>query len=289
MITTVATSLLSAAFSFALSTVVVQSTQGPDGRGRWTYELADWEYPPHAMFDNTAATYVTDYMITIAMCAIVLVFVRMDTTAADMKRHSILLLLTNGLSTLIGGIAHHTYSGEVKDLNSQRFYCMWCWVVGLTVVAGVWQGLLATALLRRCSGNHWSSAPSRPKLFWAVWAVSLVTLVLAGRLSHTRPACDIFVAGAMQAVPTGYLMFAVWRSCVQTTTLRIPPLNLAVLMTSIVLNAPLIFLYPYLVRSCSLPVTNTILHAVLLVSWSGQGFGLRSVLRAAASHKRKPE
>lgn len=289
MITTVVASLLCAAFSFALSAVVVQCTQGPDARGRPTYEAAHWMYPAHAMFDNTAATYVTDYVITIAMCALALIIARIDTPSADVKRYAVLLLLTNGLSTLIGGMAHHAYSGAVQDLNSGLFYGMWCWVVGLTVVAGAWQGQLAAALLRRCPEDHWSSAPSRPGLFWAVWAASLVSLVLAGWLSHTRPACDIFVAGGMQAVPTGYLMLAVWRSCVQTKTLRLPPLDLTALLVSIVLNAPLIFIYPYLVRSCSLPVTNTILHAVLLVSWCGQGFGLRSILRADGTGKRKPE
>mgnify|MGYP003386000130 FL=1 len=111
---------------------------------------------------------------------------------------------------------------------------------------------------------------------WIVWGYVLLMLITLGGLSCVRPACDIFLAGVTQSIPVFYLQY-----CLYVTTFchhTLSRVTFGLLFIGVILNAPLIVLYPHLLDMFGAPITNVCLHATLLLSWGSQGVGYYAAL-----------
>lgn len=127
-------------FALLLCPIIVKLTQTTDQNGRTTYEHAGFGYPDYAQFDNTWPTWSTDYLISTVMLIESIFIYNMKTMHHRLQNLVLLLFGFFGTSTLIGGIAHHTYHGDPAQLNEVVFYLMWVTVVGCTAIAGGIQG-----------------------------------------------------------------------------------------------------------------------------------------------------
>jgi len=121
------------------------------------------------------------------------------------------------------------------------------------------------------------SIPGLRDTAWLFWAVVLVVLVVMGVFSCVRPACDVFILGATQALPTFYLQVAVL-----TASPMLPASTSTKLQLGLMGNVPLIFAYPWLVvhSGLSLGSINAMLHSVIALSWGLQGRGLYEACHA---------
>lgn len=129
-------------FVLGLCYVMACITQKVGGDGRLTYEYAGFHYEEHARFDNTWPTWSTDYIISFVLLVEGVYISGVNTVNKRLKKLIISLLFLYGGSTLIGGLAHQTYDGNVSMLNGIYFYVIWIAVVGCTAVAGGIQGLI---------------------------------------------------------------------------------------------------------------------------------------------------
>jgi len=117
----------------------------------------------------------------------------------------------------------------------------------------------------------------------------------AGGLSFKRPACDIFIAGITQFLPTIYCEAVLFskRWCdagfLEAKT-EIPDKFAGLIFRryryifygGFVLNAPLLPIYPLLIQYTSLPlgIVNALLHFNLCISWSMQAVSLHHICKA---------
>jgi hypothetical protein len=213
-------------------------------------------------FDNTAWTYGTDYVLAVAMLCGLLRFWSLPSSPA--RNHGMGLLACYMVSVLCGGLAHQ-FIVTVEQQNSWLFRLLWTFCVGSVALASTMQGVIASYFDRR----HLS-------LFWYVFGITTTLTVAMGFFSYQRPACDIFIVGTTQFPSTAYLILAASRYHYQIQS-RLP---VATIVAAFLLNAPLLPLYPVLVQCThfSLGMINTILHTVLLISWSMQGWVLYTLL-----------
>lgn len=127
-------------FALLLCPIMVSLTQTIDHNGRPTYQYAGFAYPEHAQFDNTWLTWSTDYVISLVMLIESVYIYKMETVHRRLQKLILVLFCFFGGSTLVGGVAHHTYHGDPEQLNGLLFYLMWVIVVGCTAIAGGIQG-----------------------------------------------------------------------------------------------------------------------------------------------------
>ena len=119
----------------------------------------------------------------------------------------------------------------------------------------------------------------------------MTLICVEGSISYKRPACDIFVAGTSQFVPTVFAVATVlslkWnggesssegllRSSSDGVLDRMRRNTLYIFCIGFFFNAPLLFTYPLYVQytSLSLGVVNTILHINLAIAWSMEALSL---------------
>lgn len=166
---------------------------------------------------------------------------------------------------------HHRHNLSHEFLNSFVFRASWSLVVGCTTAAGGMLGLIANSIWRQ---NAPDCVHILPDSFWLSWSLVLGTLVIAGDFSCMRPACDLFIAGATQTFPTFYLQLVLCFCRKEVASLSVRLLQLGLFG-----NAPLIFVYPWMVQhsGLSLGSINAMLHTVLGLSWSAQALGLTHV------------
>lgn len=127
-------------FALLLCPIIIYLTQTTDLNGRSTYEFAGFGYPEYAKFDNTWPTWSTDYLISLVMLIESLYIYNIKTIHVRLQNLVLILFCFFGVSTLVGGIAHHSYGGDTEELNGVMFYLMWVTVVGCTAIAGGIQG-----------------------------------------------------------------------------------------------------------------------------------------------------
>lgn len=292
-------------------------TRGLGDLGRLTYQSARWHYDDNARFDNTWPTWATDLALAL-LSAAQAVRLCCAAPHSELRERVVALLACYAASTAIGGFAHQRYSGEFRELNTPFFRTTWSVVVCLTAASGAVLGLIGNELMRlraavpsagglgacvvspRGGGRAAASfgvvglraaavqmGPPAPvpvlvrvsDAVWRAWTAVMVTLAVRGAFSHTRPACDIFFAGASQALPTFYLQLEIfaWRG-------RMDRAAWWLLNVGLFGNMPLIFIYPWLVQrsGLNLGAVNALLHGVLAFSWCLQGLGLTSACLVAA-------
>lgn len=249
-------------------------------RGAAVYKPAGWTFADDGgvLFDNTALTWGTDIGIGVLCGAFSVGIWQRSGLPANARRLQLsccALLCLMMTSTLSGAAAHWRHDGTAEMLRGETFRSLWYLVVGCTLAVGGVVGLIAGEIARLGG-----AARVLPPEAWAAWIVVLEVLMVGGWMSFTRPAADIFFAGATQSLPTLMLQAALhlynWRPRVGRTTYW-------VLQAGLLLNAPLVVTYPLLVGSgWSLGAINTYLHANLALSWGMQGFGLSALLDTLA-------
>lgn len=249
------------------------------------YVQATWMFDQSTRFDNTFLTYGTDYflaVITFLGAASIL------SSCGDSKmcRRCALLLTLYCISVTSGGYAHQ-FIDNVKDMNSLFFRVIWTCCVGTVTLAGGAIGAVGTQFASVAAilppDQKRFTIPIIPEWFWIFWGVSLTVMVWFGALSMKRPACDIFVAGVTQTFPSTYVFLSLisrkWGSFKprsKDNTSYLLGHNSILMMVGFYSNAPLIFLYPWLVSlGLSLGVVNCFLHLVLCFSWCLQLFGMK--------------
>jgi hypothetical protein len=120
-----------------------------------------------------------------------------------------------------------------------------------------------------------------PDTTWICWMVALAAVVAVGAFSCARPACDVFIAGCSQTLPTFYLQLVLLSRRRDLLSAGLPSTTWVLLQVGLIGNAPLIFAYPSLVQRSGLDLgaINALLHTVLGFSWGLQGFGLERVCK----------
>mmetsp|Transcript_10812 Transcript_10812/g.29888 ORF Transcript_10812/g.29888 Transcript_10812/m.29888 type:complete len:390 (+) Transcript_10812:200-1369(+) len=289
-----------------------------------TYHFASYDYDVDLThFDNSVWTWATDYVLALAMAALIWSFPKtkfsckkeekrskVSTTTTTTTTTSVshvqvvrtqAMLMCYLLSVVAGGIAHQFYT-TIESRTHWSFRLLWNICVGTVAAAPAFMGSIATEL------NHldWefrsiqSSTqqyklisfdkqgavvlPCVPTWFWVAYAICSTSIVIWGGMSYQRPAADIFIAGIMQAPSTFYVM-----AIFGYGLLRHPISNWTRIWGTVgfILNAPLLPMYPLLVQytDWSLASVNTLLHCWLLVSWSTQGLCLRSIALALEKYE----
>jgi hypothetical protein len=277
--------------------------------GRDTFLHAGFNYDEiNTFFDNTFLTYGTDYMITVCMlyaaykCLFATSIGNIDGRelksdslgSRDLRISSSLLFLSYGLSVLAGGVAHQFYV-KLEDLNSIAFRILWTVCVGCVTAAGGFMGACGSAIYFRLNQSM-SQEMVRfrmvhiPYSYWIFYGGCMTIWCILGGISYKRPACDIFVAGTTQFVPTVYVVMTVlsvrWPSRgvtkspqLQNHTEVIKLMRQGFRLCIIIgffLNAPLLPMYPLMVQytSLSLGVVNALLHLNLTFAWGLQAMSV---------------
>mmetsp|Transcript_11692 Transcript_11692/g.17014 ORF Transcript_11692/g.17014 Transcript_11692/m.17014 type:complete len:276 (+) Transcript_11692:582-1409(+) len=234
--------------------------------------------------------------------------------SARIRILSFCLFFSYTISVLSGGFAHQQYK-TTAALNTTEFRILWTICVGTVTAAGGFMGAIGSEVARSFrpsnrGGEIMFAVPAFPDWFWAGWGIYMTVVCARGGISFKRPACDIFIAGTTQFVPTVYCIAAVfcrrWRDDVcennDPLTSRVYEKSVSACKTfsaglpaklkmkfvamhkkyrliyyvGFCLNCPLLPMYPLLVQhtSMSLGAVNTLLHTWLLFGWGMQVIGL---------------
>jgi hypothetical protein len=241
-----------------------------------TYLPAFYHYDPSTShFDNTAWTYGTDYLLAVVMSVLAysLITASKSSETRALRVRSAGLLLCYAVSVTAGGWAHQHYT-TIEDQNTLNFRVLWTICVGTVTAAGGFMGLCATEVFSKFASQ---ALPHIPQALWVGFGVGTTLVCILGGISFQRPACDIFVAGTTQAPPTFFLMGVVACTMGRTPPCPIQFVYKLVCLVGFISNAPLLPAYSLLIQhtDLSLAAVNTLLHSVLLVSWSMQALSLR--------------
>ena len=255
-------------------------------------------------FDNTILTYGTDYLICILMTY---ASYKCFMTRTTLGYKSCALFGSYAISVFCGGVAHENFHG-VNELNTWRFKLWWIICVGSVTAAGGFMGMCGSDILHYFSkaNNNTTSTMSNNQRFdmtstilshslWWIYGLYMTYICIMGEISYKRPACDIFVAGTTQFIPTMYcelsLLSMKWKDAIPllegllpsssttTTTATTSTISRKVRIffyIGFILNAPLLPSYPMLVQytNLSLGVVNALLHLNLTFAWGMQAWSL---------------
>jgi len=239
------------------------------------YSSAWFKYDPPTTFDDSILTWGTDYIIAAVTGTIAILI----GNVAAKKHTSRLVFMGSGLlasyslSTFAGAICHNFLVGK---LNTAVFRFFWRICVGAVAVGGAFMLGVGSSLAQvpDSKKNIRFPVPAMPNFVLVCWGLFFFTAQWVGAFSMKQPACDIFMMGVTQTLPTVYICAAVisrkswknWKVRGHAT-----PLLVCGCLTNILL-------LPYydVVNFMKIPVgiTNLILHTVLLISWSCQGIGI---------------
>mmetsp|Transcript_29216 Transcript_29216/g.86496 ORF Transcript_29216/g.86496 Transcript_29216/m.86496 type:complete len:393 (-) Transcript_29216:131-1309(-) len=271
-----------------------------------TYVHAGYHYDEdHTHFDNSAWTWGTDYAIAglMLILAVRCLLARsgksaeVDQASRTLRLRSAVLLAMYALSTLAGGYAHYTYH-SIEAMNSLTFRILWTVCVGSVCAAGGVMGSIGTEVCRkfhvdarRKTGEVPFEIPVVPDGFWLCWGMYITVVCVRGGISYHRPACDIFIAGTTQFIPTAYcvslMLVRKWREDGADIAPSRPAAHVlrpfrVMYYLGFVDNSILLPVYPLLVQytDLSLGTINTLLHAWLTLSWGMQAIGLRHLCLA---------
>lgn len=271
-----------------------------------TYVNAAYQYDEdHTHFDNSAWTWGTDYFLASVMTILGLACLAarsgtspaVDRSSRRLRAKSAILLFMYAVSTLAGAHAHRTYH-TVESMNSVSFRLLWTVCVGSVCAAGGVMGSIGTEVCRqfhvdarRKLGEVPFDIPLVPDGFWLCWGLYITAVCVRGDMSYHRPACDIFIAGTTQFIPTAYcvtlLLVRRWKEDGASIVASRPAAHVErklriVYYLGFANNSVLLPAYPLLVQytDLSLGGINTLLHTWLLLSWSMQAIGLRHLCLA---------
>jgi len=256
----------------------------PQAAGR-TYHRAFYQYDASkSHFDNTAWTYVTDYILAIVMAKSVYNIMKdsRKNISDRLCRRSASLLMLYCISVIAGGLAHQ-FITTLELRNSLYFRFLWIVCVGTVSAASCSMGMSGTEAVRQfqkqpnCS-KMLLQLPALNEAFWWTFGICLAAVCAMGGISYQRPACDIFIAGITQTISSFYMMIFFFL----VEHKRVTKFARSVGFVGFILNAPLLPMYPLLVQYTNLTLAsvNTLLHCWLCVAWSMQGYSLHHLVKA---------
>lgn len=244
-----------------LATTLAASYQIPTIMDPKLYVWAYFNYNENIRFDNTIWTYGTDYIIAAWMTfGILCIWWRCHSSA--LRNRSIGLLSCYTASVLVGGFCHQFFT-SFESISAIAFRLYWTVCVGFVAIAGGFIGSYASNLARTVDGT----ALVVPAWFWKTFSITMLITTCAGGFSCEQPACDIFLAGVTQFIPSLYIslvLFTRTESCITT--------NMMIMTTcGFWLNSVLLPFYS-LALNCGLQLgtINTMLHFCLTVAWGCQ-------------------
>jgi len=225
------------------------------------YVLAYFNYNENIRFDNTIWTYGSDYIIAVWMTfGVVWTWWRCNSSA--LRNRSLGLFTCYAISVLVGGLCHNFFK-SFEAIASARFRFYWTVCVGTVAIAGGFMGSYASHLARSVRGTPIFV----PDWFWFTFSITMLITTCFGGFSCERPACDIFLAGVTQLIPSVYISVVLFtRSERHITT------NMVITTTiGFWLNA---FLLPFysvaLDWGLTLGIINALLHTCLTIAWGCQ-------------------
>jgi len=225
------------------------------------YVLAYFNYNENIRFDHTIWTYGTDYGITVWMIiAVVCTWWRCYSSA--LRNRGIGLFTCYAVSVLAGGLCHQFFI-SFEAVSSTQFRLLWTVCVGSVAVAGGFMGSYGSNLARAVGGP----AISVPEWFWFAFSTTMLVTTCCGGFSCEQPACDIFLAGVTQFIPSIYISLVLFtRSEAYITR------NMLIATTiGFWLNSVLLPFYSLALKwGLELSTINTMLHACLTVAWGCQ-------------------
>lgn len=272
----IAVCVFSVTFPLALFPVAAVPTYRPAG-----YVYHDASRQHH--FDNTVWTYGTDYVIAVAILYQMYRLHRVTAGSPNTAIHvwrSQFLLASYVVSVTAGGWAHARYT-TVESRNTWHFRLLWTLCVGAVTASVAALGGIATEWVRRDEVVGLAVVPALSGWFWATVGTVCTVACAMGWFSFQRPACDIFVAGVAQSVPTFYLMIQLARGL---PTLSLTWRTRCIGLAAFIMMSATLPTYPLAVQytDWSLGTVNAALHLWLTVAWSAQGWTLRQVAVALA-------
>mmetsp|Transcript_10975 Transcript_10975/g.14721 ORF Transcript_10975/g.14721 Transcript_10975/m.14721 type:complete len:359 (+) Transcript_10975:253-1329(+) len=262
-----------------------------------TYVPASYQYDEiETRFDNTIWTWGTDYGLFIIFsyaayrCFTAVASPKGRSPSARLRTLSAALLALYAISVFAGGWAHQFFL-TLDSLNTVEFRIIWTICVGTVTAAGGVMGAIGSEISRSFNvrSSHLVkeeifSTPAFPDWFWAGWAIYMTSACAIGSISFKRPACDIFIAGTTQFVPSVHcvssLFVRYWADQKahkgQNNSGEVRRLYRIFHYVGFFFNAPLLPSYPLLVQytSLSLGTVNSLLHFWLLMGWGMQALSL---------------
>eukprot|EP00549_Striatella_unipunctata_P001552 CAMPEP_0118685952 /NCGR_PEP_ID=MMETSP0800-20121206/7537_1 /TAXON_ID=210618 ORGANISM="Striatella unipunctata, Strain CCMP2910" /NCGR_SAMPLE_ID=MMETSP0800 /ASSEMBLY_ACC=CAM_ASM_000638 /LENGTH=300 /DNA_ID=CAMNT_0006582931 /DNA_START=108 /DNA_END=1007 /DNA_ORIENTATION=- len=219
-----------------------------------TYLTAFYHYEMESLhFDNTVWTWGSDYFLAVVMGSLAVACLcatkgKNPRASLPLRLCSAGLLLCYTVSVLVGGVGHQFYT-SFEFFNTLSFRLLWTVCVGTVTLAGGFMGACSTLLARGFSprSSYYIQIPFMPEWGWTFFGIYLTASCAEGRLSFQRPACDIFIAGTTQLLPTIYCIIVMWlrkwdSDDFVSTKYRV------LFVIGLVLNAPLLPMYPLLVQ-----------------------------------------
>lgn len=227
-----------------------------------------------------------------------------------------LLFFSYALSVFAGGYAHYTFTEGTEQRNTTEFRIWWTICVGSVTAAGGFMGSCGSEIYKwmnqsQCRENVRFRIGSGyvHDLLWGIYAGFLTYVCIMGDISYQRPACDIFVAGTSQFIPTVYCILTVlsvrWNDAnpilegqlneheqsqeqshdninTNTSAKEVRRWYRYMFYIGFILNVPLLPSYPCFVQytSLSLGMVNAILHMNLTLAWGMQAWGMRHFCQA---------
>mmetsp|Transcript_20225 Transcript_20225/g.29780 ORF Transcript_20225/g.29780 Transcript_20225/m.29780 type:complete len:374 (-) Transcript_20225:106-1227(-) len=298
--------------------------------GAKTFVHAGYHYDQnHSSFDNTILTWGTDYIIAVIFTYAGISCLQAANKTAKgakvlntntneineqaskgLRVRSSLLFSCYAVSVLSGGYAHYTFK-TIEELNSMQFRICWIICVGCVTAAGGFMGSCGSQIY--LAMNH-SVAKEKVRfrlvhvsdLLWFIYGGFMTYVCANGEISYQRPACDIFVAGTSQFVPTVFCVLVVlsikWtdaKPILEAPVDMIGNVNPSAMIKAIkrsyrytfyiglFLNAPLLPSYPQLVQNTNLSLgqVNALLHLNLTIAWGMQAISLRHFCTALSLNR----
>ena len=266
--------------------------------GKLAFIPANYQYDDeYTYFDNTFLTYGTDFMI----CAMMLfASYKCYSTHVALGYKGCALFGSYAISVFSGGYAHITFL-TIDSLNTFTFRLWWIFCVGTVTAAGGFMGMCGSEIIsyfRSSTSNErrFRIGLTVPDSLWWIYGGFMTIMCIIGEISYKRPACDIFVAGTTQFLPTVCCALSLlsirWNDAIplvegslsgsSTPTETTSALSRKVRVcfyVGFLGNAPLLAIYPFLVQYTNLPlgVVNALLHSNLTMAWGLQAWSVYQV------------
>lgn len=295
-----------------------------------TFIIAAYNYDQDTTyFDNTILTYGTDILLGFLMT---FASYKCYSTHCSLGYKGCALFGCYAISVFCGGYAHATFL-DVDSMNTTLFRFCWILCVGTVTFAGGFMGMCGSEInsyFHYCDHHHHHSNSNSDRSsesldvpvnkrfdffnlgyvhlrheLWFFYGFYMTVICIMGEISHTRPACDIFVAGTTQFIPTMYcelmMVFRKWNDAISgleastitsaDSTTNIKRNTRILFYVGFMLNAPLLPSYPLLVQytNLSLGVVNTLLHTNLTLAWGMQAYSIYHISLAINDMKESKE
>jgi len=278
---------------------------------RKTFMHASYKYDAvNTFFDNTIWTWGTDYALTVLMlyggirCLVATQYTAGESNHDATRRLrflSMVLLIGYSMSVFCGGFAHQFYD-TLESLQTRSFHILWSLCVGNVTFAGAFMGMIGAEVCRKINKTADKDkilfrVPIVPDWAWILYGGFMTYCCATGEFSCKRPACDIFIAGITQLVPSMYcemvMLSRKWSdACMfEAKSKSSSSDNVAdgieanyrcMYYIGFILNCHLLFFYPLAVQytSISLGILNSLLHLNLCLAWGMQAISLHHICKA---------